>query len=96
MLSEVERLDPDDLSPPERLATAANTAQSVFTTNLGPVEAEATAAERDLFRRSIKSWLTAKDLVGRPRHRAGPGGVAGHGPAPGGRDQGARRTGLPA
>ncbi|KJK44471.1 hypothetical protein UK23_29240 [Lentzea aerocolonigenes] len=65
MLREVERLDPDDLPPPARLATAlataASTAQSVFTTNLGPIEAEATAAERELFRRAIKGWLAAPD-----------------------------------
>jgi hypothetical protein len=66
MLREVERLDPEDLPPPDRLAAAAMTAQSVFTTDLGPIEAEVTAAERDLFRRSIKSWLAAKDVVVEP------------------------------
>ncbi|MFD4674961.1 hypothetical protein ACFWNN_34910 [Lentzea sp. NPDC058450] len=70
MLLEVERLDPDDLPPPDRLAaalsTAASTAQSVFTTGLHPIEAEATAAERDLFRASIRSWLNAKDLTVEP------------------------------
>lgn len=70
MLSEVERLDPGDLPPLDRLAaelaTAATTAQSIFTANLGAIEAEVTGAERDLFRRSIKSWLTAKDLAVEP------------------------------
>ncbi|MEU0882747.1 hypothetical protein ABZ345_29415 [Lentzea sp. NPDC005914] len=57
MLSEVERLDPDDLPPPERLAavlaTAATTAQPIFTATTGTIEAEATAAERELFRKAI-------------------------------------------
>ncbi|PWK84671.1 hypothetical protein C8D88_108287 [Lentzea atacamensis] len=87
MLREIERLDPDDLPPPDRLAalaTAATTAQSVFTTDLGPIEAEAAAAERELFRRSIKSWPAAKDLVVEPlgyrrvlATRRWPGGATG-------------------
>lgn len=70
MLWEVERLDPDDLPPVDRLttalATAASSARSVFTTDLGAVEAEATAAERELFRRAIRSWVAAEDLVVEP------------------------------
>ncbi|MET9231812.1 hypothetical protein [Lentzea sp. NPDC003310] len=70
VLLEVERLDPDDLPPVDRLATAlataASSAWSVFTTDLGAVEAEATAAERDLFRRAIRSWVAAGDLVVEP------------------------------
>ncbi|WP_439655879.1 hypothetical protein ACSHWB_25945 [Lentzea sp. HUAS TT2] len=69
ILREVERLDPDDLPPPARLATAlaaATSAHSVFTTDLDSIEAEATAEERDLFRTSVKSWLAAKDLLVEP------------------------------
>lgn len=70
MLREVERLDSDDLPLLDRLATAlataASAARSVFTTDLDAVEAEATAAERELFRRSIKSWVAERDLVVEP------------------------------
>ncbi|WP_394621534.1 hypothetical protein JNUCC0626_21295 [Lentzea sp. JNUCC 0626] len=69
LLNEVEKLDPEDLPPLDQLvsalSTAATTAQSMFTTGLGPADAEASAGERALFRRSVKDWLR-QDLVVEP------------------------------
>ncbi|GLY54536.1 hypothetical protein [Lentzea sp. NBRC 102530] len=67
ILREVERLDPDDLPPPDRLASALATAsatRSVF--RLTRVEAEADAEERALFRAAVRSWRAAEDLLVEP------------------------------
>ncbi|GGN04500.1 hypothetical protein GCM10011609_49740 [Lentzea pudingi] len=70
MLSEVERLDPDDLPSPDvvadALSTAAATAQSAFTTRLSRTEKKATAEERELFGEAIQVWSNDEDLAVEP------------------------------
>ncbi|WP_326568053.1 hypothetical protein VSH64_40645 [Amycolatopsis rhabdoformis] len=71
MLTEVERLDPDDLPPVQPLAAAlmhaAETARSVFTDPpTGPIEAEAMSAERQRFARAVTAWVADADVTVEP------------------------------
>jgi hypothetical protein len=71
MLVEVERLDPDNLPAPERLAAAldraAYAAQSPFTDPPGgAVQAEVMADERGLFSAAVETWMSIPDLEVEP------------------------------
>lgn len=69
MLDEVERLDPEQLPPVQQLAAAlaaATSAQPEAMRSAGRTERKAMDAERQLFRESIKAWLTTTDLAVEP------------------------------